>query len=90
MSNVLLEAAACGRPILCSNIHGCIEALEPDKTGFTFEPKSSDSLMDSIKKMLSLTEADRREMGTHARTYIEKNFDRQIVIDAYKKELSEI
>ncbi|WP_029322933.1 glycosyltransferase family 4 protein [Butyrivibrio sp. AE3004] len=90
MSNVLLEAAACGRPLLCSNIHGCIEALDPGKSGFTFDAKSADSLVSSIKKMLSLTEDERRHMGRCARDYIEKYFDRQIVIDAYKKELKKI
>lgn len=90
LSNVLLEAAACGRPILCSNIHGCIEAIEPDKTGYTFEPKSAESLIASIRKMLTHTEAERCEMGRLARTYIEQNFDRQLVIHAYKLELEKI
>ncbi len=90
MSNVLLEAAACGRPILCSNIHGCIEAIEPDVTGYTFEPKSTSSLVDSIKKMLVLAEEKRSKMGRKGREYMEKHFDRQLVINAYKEELEKI
>ena len=90
MSNVLLEAAACGRPILCSDIHGCIEAIEPDKSGFTFEIKNTKSLEDAIRKMLSLSEEDRAKMGKLGREHIEKHFDRQLVIDAYKKELENV
>ncbi|WP_026496013.1 glycosyltransferase family 4 protein [Butyrivibrio sp. WCD3002] len=87
MSNVLLEAAACGRPILCSDINGCIEAIEPEKSGFTFEIKSAESLEAAIRKMLSLSEEDRAKMGKLGREYIEKHFDRQLVIDAYKNVL---
>ncbi len=90
MSNVLLEAAACGRPILCTNIHGCIEALDGEKSGFTFDVKSADSLVNAMRRILSLGEEDRKRMGIAGRSYIEKNFDRQLVIDAYKKELSSI
>ncbi|WP_026657051.1 glycosyltransferase family 4 protein [Butyrivibrio sp. AC2005] len=90
MSNVLLEAAACGRPILCSNIHGCIEAIEDGKTGFTFESKSAESLIGAVKRILALNENERADMGRRGREYIEKNFDRQLVINAYKEELEKI
>ncbi|MFR0733719.1 MAG: glycosyltransferase [Oscillospiraceae bacterium] len=33
MSNVLLEAAAVGRPVITSDIPGCREAVEDGKTG---------------------------------------------------------
>lgn len=90
MSNVLLEAAACGRPILCSDIHGCIEAIEKDKSGFVFEPKSTEALVTAIKRILELGEDERAEMGRLGRSYIEKHFDRQLVIKAYKEELEKI
>lgn len=38
MSNVLLEAAAVGRPIIASDIPGCREAVEHSKTGL-FVPR---------------------------------------------------
>ncbi len=90
MSNVLLEAAACGRPILASNIHGCIEALEVDKSGFVFEPKDTDALEKAIERMLSLSEDERSKMGSLGRKHIEQHFDRQIIIDAYKAEINKI
>ena len=37
MSNVLLEAAATGRPVITSNIPGCNEAVDDDKSGLLCE-----------------------------------------------------
>ena len=88
MSNVLLEADACGRPILCSNINGCIEALDGENNGYAFEPRSTDALVEAIERILALPEKTRAQMGVNGRKYIEKTFDRQIVIDAYLAELS--
>ncbi|WP_035773638.1 glycosyltransferase family 4 protein [Butyrivibrio sp. VCD2006] len=90
MSNVLLEADACGRPILCSDIHGCIEALDGEKNGFAFEPKSTDALVAAIERILALSEKERAKMGRAGRRFIENNFDRKLIIDAYKAELDSI
>src|SRR5690606_16970894 len=40
MSNVLLEAAAMGKPLLASNIPGCREIIDHGENGFLFEPRS--------------------------------------------------
>lgn len=49
MSNVLLEAASTGRPVLASNISGCIEAFDEGISGFGFEPHSSRSIVEAIE-----------------------------------------
>ncbi len=85
LSNVLLEAAACGRPVLCSDVHGCIEAMNPDVSGFTFEAKSSSALTEAIERILALSPDERKQMGLAGRKFVEENFDRQLVIDAYFK-----
>jgi galacturonosyltransferase len=87
MANVLLEAAACGRPILASKIPGCQETFEEGISGLGFEPKSVDSLQDAILKFLSLTTEQRQKMGLAGRKKVEKEFDRQIVVDAYMKQI---
>lgn len=87
LSNVLLEAAACGRPVLASNVPGCRETLRENVTGLLFEPKDTDSLAEAIRKFLRLTEEQRREMGRQGRQYVERTFDRKTVIDAYFEEI---
>ncbi len=83
MSNVILEAAATGRPAIVSNIPGCIEGVEDTKTGFYFHTKNADDLYDKILKFLSLSTEERATLGLNARRKAEKDFDRQTVVEKY-------
>lgn len=87
MSNVLLEAAACGRAVLASNVSGCRETLQQGLSGLLFNPADADSLVQTIKTILSYTESDRREMGLRGREYVENVFDRRKVVEAYIQEI---
>lgn len=90
MANVLMEAAAAGRPTLASNIPGCREAIEDGKTGFTFAAQSADALTDAVKKFLAQSEDEHRAMGKAARKKMELEFDREIVISKYLKEIEAV
>lgn len=87
MSNVLLEAAACGRPVLASNIPGCREILQQGISGFLFRPGDAESLIQTVKQILSYPESRRSEMGLKGREYVENVFDRNKVIKAYLEEI---
>ena len=90
LSNVLLEAAACGRPVLASNINGCIETFIPDVSGIAFEPRNAASLVESMEKILSFPSHLRQQMGIEARAFVEQNFNRNIVIEAYRKKIKSL
>lgn len=90
LSNVLLEAAACGRPVLASDINGCIETFSEGESGFGFAPKSTDALVSAMEKILVLSTEERRQMGIAGRAWVEKNFDRKIVIQTYRNELKQL
>lgn len=90
MSNVLLEAAACGRPILASDVPGCREIVIDGVTGFRFEPHSVNSILDAIKKFRKLSKEQRKQMGTMGREHVVKHFSREIVIDEYMKEIGKV
>ena len=90
LSNVLLEAAATGRPVLASNVPGCKEAFEEGITGFGFEAKSSDSLCSAIEKFISLSHENKKSMGYKGRQKVEREFSRQMVVDYYMKEIESI
>lgn len=90
MSNVLQEAAASGRPVAASDINGCKEIFEDGKSGFAFEVQNTEALVRALEKFLELSYEERKEMGQAARNYIEKHFDREIVIQAYLEEINTI
>lgn len=90
MSNVLLESAACGRPLLASRIPGCQEIIDEGITGYCFEPKNVQDLEKVVEKFLILPYEDKMKMGIMARKKVENEFDRKIIIDAYTKEISKL
>lgn len=87
MSNVCLEAAATGRPILASKVPGCQEIFCDGVTGMGFEARNVQSLVNAIEKFLNLSNEERAKMGKLGREKVEKEFDRKIVIDAYLKKI---
>lgn len=80
MSNVLLESAATGRPIITCDIPGCREAVESGKSGLLCEVKSTESLYDTMKQFLSLTYEERKNMGIAGRNHMESVFDKETVV----------
>lgn len=82
MANTNLECAAMGRPVITSNIHGCLEAVEDGVTGFLCEKQNADDLYEKMKAFLSLSYKERREMGCKARKRMEDLFDKQKVVQA--------
>lgn len=89
MANVILEAHALGRPVLTTNVAGCIDAIEDGKTGISFVQKSSDAIVDACNRFASFSRDEWKQMGIEGRKFVEKNFDRRIVVDEYMKAIRE-
>ena len=90
MSNVLLETASSGRPIITTNNPGCRETVVKNKTGFIYEGGNVDELCAYIERFLRMDNRDRQKMGLLGRKHVRKNFSRDIVIDAYLTKIKEI
>ena len=79
---ILMEAAACGKPIITTNVPGCRETIINGVTGILVKPKNSKNLAQAIyelssnKKKLSL-------MSKNARKFAEKNFDTNYIVDKH-------
>lgn len=89
MSNVLMEASATGRPVIATSISGCREVFEEGVTGFGCEAKNAGSLIEALKKFLQLSREERARMGRKAREKMEREFDRNQVVEAYYREIKE-
>lgn len=87
MSNVLLESAACGRPIITTDRSGCREIIDDGVNGYICKQKDPQDLIRQIEKFLAMSWEQRRAMGLAGRAKVEREFDRQIVVDAYLDEL---
>jgi glycosyltransferase involved in cell wall biosynthesis len=90
MSNVLLESASSGRPIITTNRSGCGEIVDDGINGYVVEQKNSKDLIEKIEMFLKLDNEDKKKMGLAGREKVENEFDRQIVVNAYLKELKKV
>ena len=80
MSNVLLEAAASGRPLITSDIPGCREAVEDSVSGFLCPPRDADSLYDAMERFAELPKELKAEMGRRGRARMEQHFSKKAVV----------
>lgn len=90
MANVLLETCAAGRPIIASNINGCKEVIDDGVNGFLCETRNAENLIEKVEAFLVLPYKEKIQMGKAARKKVEKEFDRQIVVSKYLKEIEQI
>lgn len=87
MSNVILEAAATGRPVIASDIPGCQEGFTEGVTGFGFPARDKEALLEALRRFLCLSYEERAQMGRNARKKMEREFDRSYVVRAYLEEI---
>ena len=69
----LIEAAACGRAVVTSDVPGCRDAIIPNKTGLLVPAKDARALADAIQYLIEHP-AQRREMGQAGRVLAEEVF----------------
>ena len=74
LSNVNLESEANGRPVITTKV-----------TGYLCDARSTQDLTDKVEKFINLSYEEKKQMGLNARRKVEREFERQIIVDAYLK-----
>ena len=84
----LLEAAACGRPMVATDVPGCRSVVINNKTGLLVPPRNAESLALAIEKLIN-NKVLRLEMGIKARELIENEMSVQMInshfIELYRR-----
>lgn len=81
MANTNLECAASGRPVITSNIPGCMEAVIDGETGFVCPPRNAVELYKTMRKILTKSNDELRNMGLKGRLHMENVFDKTKVVN---------
>ncbi len=90
MSNVLLEAAACARPIIATDVAGCREIYDNGVSGIACKARDGDDLVRAIREFIAMSHADKAAMGVAGRRKVEREFDRAVVVRRYMEELEKL
>src|SRR5690625_3971193 len=88
MSNVLLESAACGRPIITTNRSGCRETVDEGINGYLIEQQNIEELLLKTEKFINLKHKTKKMMGIQGRKKVKKYFDRQVIVGAYIEQIN--
>ena len=69
----VLEASACGIPVIASSVGGLPEVVENTRTGLLVPPKNPSAAADCLEKLL-LSPSLRKSMGQAGRTWVRERY----------------
>jgi glycosyltransferase involved in cell wall biosynthesis len=85
----LLEAAACGKPLVTTDVPGCRETVEHGRNGYLCQVRSADDLAAKLLQMAQLAPERLAAMGAASRELAEEKFDEQLVLREYLTAVAE-
>lgn len=80
LPKVILEAMACGRPVVATDIPGCREAVLDEKTGLLVPPHNPQALAQALARLIA-DKALRARLGEAGRARIISDFSDEVVCE---------
>ena len=88
LPKVLLEAAACGKAVIATDVPGCREVVQPQKTGLLVPARDPVALADAIASLLANHEL-RAAMGVSGREFVVREHSKEKIgqhfLDLYQE-----
>jgi colanic acid biosynthesis glycosyl transferase WcaI len=81
---------ACGRPIVAALDGEGARVINEAEAGLTVPAQDSASLAQAVLRLARMDPAEREALGAHGRSYFEKNFERDMLLDRLEGWLREI
>ena len=89
LPKVLLEAAACGRAVVTTDVPGCRDAIDPGVTGVLVPVRNAAALADGMKGLIN-DPVRCQAMGNAGRVLAERAFDVRQVVAAHLRIYQEL
>lgn len=80
LPKVLLEAAACGKPIISTNVPGCKEIVRHEINGLLIPPKDEVALAEAIRRLLDNPDFA-AQLGKNGREIVQNEFSESLVVE---------
>jgi glycosyltransferase involved in cell wall biosynthesis len=80
LPKVLLEAAACNKPIIATNVPGCKEIVRHEVNGLLIPPKDEVALAEAIRRLLDNPEFA-KQLGENGREIVKNEFSEELVVE---------
>jgi glycosyltransferase involved in cell wall biosynthesis len=89
LPNILLEAMACGTPVLATPVGAIKDIIKESETGFLLKSDDPIHIAERIIELLNNPEL-LEEVSIKAYNYVRENFSFEKTLDAWRKILSEL
>lgn len=80
----VVEASACGCPVIVSDVGGLPEVVQDGKTGYVVPARSSDGIAEKLKELL-MDEGLRHSMGTAGTAMVRERYSWESCVDLMEK-----
>jgi glycosyltransferase involved in cell wall biosynthesis len=88
LPNIILEAMACGTPVLATPVGAIPDFLSDGETGFIMKDNSPDCIAKNVIR--ALNSPDRERIAENARRFVEENHTFEKTLENWRKILDEI
>ena len=82
---VLLEAGACGVPVVATDVPGTREVVVDGETGWLTPASNTQELAATMTRLMRLSPDARLAMGERARTHVARNFSMEAALDHWER-----
>ena len=88
LPNIILEAMACGTPVLATPVGGIPGVVKDEKTGFIMENNSPECIAENVMRVLN--HPDLEKIVKNARELVEKEFTYETAVERSRRMLENI
>jgi glycosyltransferase involved in cell wall biosynthesis len=82
---VLLEAGACGVPVVATDVAGTREVVVDGETGWLTPAGDPEELAKTMMKLMHMPPDARHAMGERARMHVARNFGMEAALDRWER-----